>query len=58
METVKVTALKGTQCPMEGQPRAFITDSKVVEVPASAYYLRLIQDGSLVIATSKSKVES
>lgn len=45
---MKVKAAKGTQCPREGKPREYITDSKVVEVPASPYYLRLVRDGSLV----------
>jgi len=45
---LKVKALNGTQCPMEGQPRTYITDDVEMEVPATAYYRRLILDGSLV----------
>jgi len=47
---MKVTAVPGTQCPMEDKPRSYITDSAAVEVPDSAYYLRLLADGSLVLA--------
>jgi len=46
---MKVKAKTGLSCPMEGQPRKYITADKPVEVPASAYYLRLIADGSLEI---------
>jgi hypothetical protein len=48
-EPMKVRAAKGTQCPMEGKPRAYITDSKTVTVQATPYYLRLVRDGSLEI---------
>lgn len=45
---MKVRAATGLQCPMEAQPRVFITDdAKGVEVPDSSYYRRLIADGSL-----------
>ncbi|MFA5161150.1 MAG: hypothetical protein WC421_02800 [Elusimicrobiales bacterium] len=47
-ETMQVRAAKGLKCPMENQPRKYITDSAAVEAPRSAYYLRLIADGSLV----------
>jgi len=46
---MKVKAKAGLQCPMEGQPRKYITAEQAVEVPASAYYLRLIADGSLEV---------
>jgi hypothetical protein len=45
---MKVTAAPGTQCPMEDNPRSYITDSKPVDVPETAYYLRLVDDGSLI----------
>ncbi len=45
---MKVIAAKGLRCPMEGQPRKYITDSVAVEVPESAYYGRRLRDGSLV----------
>lgn len=42
-----VKAAPGSRCPMDGKPREFITDSPV-EVADSAYYRRLLADGSLV----------
>ncbi len=49
---MNVIAAKGLRCPMEAKPRQYITDDKAVHVPASAYYRRLVADGSLVIAPS------
>lgn len=43
---MKVKAAPGLQVPKEGQPRDYITGS--VEVPRSAYYLRLVADGDLI----------
>lgn len=48
---MKVLAAPGTRCPMEGQPRKYITDSAPVEVPETAYYHRRLRDGSIVRAT-------
>ncbi|WP_035216622.1 hypothetical protein [Desulfobulbus elongatus] len=45
---MKVQAAKGLKCPMEDDPRRYITDEKPVAVPATAYYRRLVADGSLV----------
>jgi hypothetical protein len=42
---------------MEGRPREYITDSAAVEVPETAYYRRLIADGSLVKAGPGNKKE-
>jgi hypothetical protein len=50
---MKVKAKPGTRCPKERKPRDYITDSQVVEVPATAYYRRLVRDGSLVMAMEK-----
>jgi hypothetical protein len=50
MKTMQVVAMKGTRCPMEGQKKKYITDAKAVEVPASAYYLRRLRDGSIAAA--------
>ena len=50
---MNVIAKKGTKCPKEGKPRKYITDSAPVEVPGTAYYRRLIKDGSLEIEVSK-----
>jgi hypothetical protein len=43
-----VKAAPGSRCPKEGKPREFITDGNAVEVADSAFYRRLIADGSLV----------
>jgi len=43
---MKVRAIKGARCPMEGQPRKYILDT-FVDVPDTAYYRRLVRDGSL-----------
>lgn len=45
---MKVKAAPGTKCPKEGKPRQYITDTEPVEVPASAYYRRLVAEGSLI----------
>lgn len=54
---MRVKAKKGTRCPREGRPREYVTDGEAVEVPGTAYYRRLLRDGSLVAApeTGKSK---
>ncbi len=38
----------GEMCPMEGKPREYIRDVPV-EVPDTSYYIRLIDDGSLIL---------
>jgi hypothetical protein len=43
-----VKAMQGMQCPREGKPREYITDSQEVEVPDTVYYLKLVADGSLI----------
>jgi len=44
-----VKAAPGLQCPKETAPREYITDDpKGVEVPATVYYRRLVDDGSLL----------
>lgn len=43
-----VIAKRGTQCPKEGKPREYISDAKAEAVPDTAYYLRLVAEGSLV----------
>lgn len=46
---MKVKAAAGLKVPMEGKPRQYILDTgKGVEVPDSAYYKRLVRDGSLI----------
>jgi hypothetical protein len=46
---MKVLAAPGTRCPMEGNPRKYIGDAEPAEVPESAYYKRLVGDGSLIM---------
>ncbi|HEY3309880.1 MAG TPA: helix-turn-helix transcriptional regulator [Desulfuromonadaceae bacterium] len=38
----------GEKCPMEGKPREYIKDAPI-EVPDTPYYIRLIDDGSLIL---------
>lgn len=45
-----VKSAPGTQTPMENNPREYITDSDPIDVPATAYYRRLKDDGSLIEA--------
>jgi hypothetical protein len=55
---MKVQAAQGLQCPMEGNPRKYITDREAVEVPETAYYRRLMADGSLVAARTTKQEPS
>ena len=43
-----VKARPGTVCPKEKKPREYIGDA-FVEVPNTNYYLRLVNDGSLIV---------
>lgn len=43
-----VKAAPGLRCPKEENPREYINDSDPVDVPDTAYYQRLVDDGSLV----------
>ena len=52
---MEVKSKPGTKCPMEGRPRKYITDDKAVAVPDTAYYKRLVRDGSLIAARAGSK---
>lgn len=45
-----VTAAPGLKVPKEGKPREYIDDQTPVDVPATAYYQRLLADGSLAPA--------
>lgn len=44
-----VKSVSDSRCPKEGNPREYITDQTPEEVPDSAYYLRLVADGSLKV---------
>lgn len=52
---MRVIAKKGTRCPLEGKPRSYISDSVAVEVADTAYYRRLVKDGSLIEEIEKVK---
>lgn len=45
---MRVHAAPGLLCPTENNPREYITDAEPVDVPDTAYYRRLVDDGSLV----------
>ncbi|MCD5362799.1 DUF2635 domain-containing protein [Chromobacterium aquaticum] len=45
---MKVKAAPGIKVPREDKPREFITDAATVDVPNSAYYLRIQADGDLI----------
>lgn len=56
MAKILVKAKPGEKCPREDNPRTYITDSvKGTQVVDSAYYRRLIDDGSLDLVTAKNK---
>lgn len=50
---IKVIARKGIRVPMEDSDSRYITDSEVVEVPASTYYQRRMMDGDLLQPTAE-----
>ena len=50
-----VKAAPGLKVPKEGKPRDYITDDESVDVPDSAYYLRRMFDGDLVVAPPVKK---
>lgn len=55
---MKVKAAPGIKVPREDKPREYITDTppdgeQAFEVPESAYYLRRVSDGDLVIVKPK-----
>lgn len=51
---MKVVAAPGLQVPKEDKPREYITQDEEVEVPDSAYYLRRVSDGDLVVVGVKA----
>lgn len=50
---MKVKASAGLKVPMEFNSQAYITEDKAVEVDESAYYLRRLSDGDLVLVPEK-----
>lgn len=55
--TLYVKALPGLRVPMEDAPRRYIDDVTAVNVPATAYYLRRLNDGDLVSAVDAKPVK-
>lgn len=50
---MRVVSKPGTMTPKEGKPREYINDSEPQEVPDTAYYQRLMADGSLIEVKKK-----
>lgn len=50
---MKVQAAPGIKVPKEDKPREYITDAEAADVPETAYYLRRVSDGDLIIETPK-----
>jgi hypothetical protein len=50
-----VKAAPGLQVPKENKPREYITEANAVEVPGSAYYMRRLACGDLVLAEQPAK---
>lgn len=48
---MKVKAVTGCRVPKEAHPREYISDTDAVEVACTAYYLRRIEDGDLVVVS-------
>lgn len=44
-------AAPGLKVPKEGKPRDYVTDALIEDLPDTAYYLRRMTDGDLVLAT-------
>lgn len=55
---MQVIAAAGIQVPMEDKPREYITDSQALDVPASAYYLRMLADGDLLPADEQASTKT
>ena len=49
-----VKSAPGSRCPMEQNPREYISDTEASDIPDTTYYRRLVDDGSL-IETAKPK---
>ncbi|WCG83810.1 DUF2635 domain-containing protein [Pectobacterium sp. A5351] len=53
---IKVKAAQGVQVPREDNGRRYITSDTVVEVERTAYYLRQLNVGDLVVVTDSAAV--
>lgn len=56
MEKIKVKAAPGVQVPREDSPRRYIDPDAVTEVERTAYYLRQISAGDLLIVPDETTV--
>jgi len=54
---IRVIARPGLRVPREDKARQYITDTETTEVPESAYYLRRLKEGDLVIANAAKRVK-
>ena len=52
--TIMVKAAPGVRVPMEGSPRKYITEDAAVAVTRTAYYIRRLKDGDLVLADAQA----
>ncbi|MDA8137924.1 MAG: hypothetical protein M0036_04650 [Desulfobacteraceae bacterium] len=56
MKTLSVIAPPGRICPKEGgKPAGIINDHEAVTVPETAFYRRMLKEGSLLRASAKDK---
>jgi hypothetical protein len=55
---INVKAVQGLKVPKEEKPREYISESKAEKVPASAYYRRLVADGSLIDMDTRPSAEA
>lgn len=55
---IKVKAAVGVRVPREDNPRRYIDETNAAEVERSAYYLRRINDGDLLIVNEKSATKA
>lgn len=55
---MKVKAAPGLKVPKESKPREYITDAKAVEVPRSAYYLRMLGTDLVEVAANEADSEA
>lgn len=49
-----VKAAPGLKVPKENKPREYITETDAVEVPETAYYLRALAYGDLMLAQAEA----
>ncbi|RQZ74800.1 MULTISPECIES: DUF2635 domain-containing protein [Burkholderia] len=55
---MKVIAKAGLRVPVQGKPRKYIAGPDPVEVPETAYYLRRVSDGDLLLQDAEPAATS